>query len=145
MSRAARRASSASRGARFRSIEHPMNLINLNGFPAGITLATDHKGHEHVLAVAKATFEILPEGGCALHRLPLPLTEADVAFGEPGLSSVRYESDFALIKKRTDVIVNGSAIAPHGKTDVMEVSLELGPIRKTIRVFGDRIWKPNLV
>jgi hypothetical protein len=123
-----------------------VNLINLSRFPAGLTLVTNKHGHEHVLAVAKATFEVRDDGSCALAGLQQPLVYADEYFGEPGLSSVRYESDFAFTKTKADVILIGTACAPGGvPTEVVEVSLEAGSLRKTVRVFGDRIWKPSLV
>lgn len=123
-----------------------MNLVNLAKFPAALTMVTDQHGREHVLAVAKATFQVREDGTCALAALQQPLVVADEFLGEPGLSSVRYESDFAFAKPKADVVVIGHACAPGGiPTEVVEVSLEAGSVRKTVRVFGDRIWKPSLL
>lgn len=122
-----------------------MNLVKLGPLETGITIATDKHGYEHVLAVAKGTFEIGHDGTCNLAKEQQPLVDADEYYGEPGLSSVRYESDFALRKPRTDVILNGSAYAPIGKpTPFVDITLELSTIHKTIRVFGDRVWKSSL-
>jgi hypothetical protein len=123
-----------------------MNLVNLTRHPADVTIATDKDGREHVLVVAKATFEVRDDGSCALAAKQQPMTYADEAFGEPGLSSVRYESDFALRKRRCDVVMNAHAHAPGGTPAAeVDVGLLFGPILKTARVFGDRIWKPRLL
>jgi hypothetical protein len=123
-----------------------MNLINLSPYEAGITIATDKYGHEHVLVVAKGTFTINPNGTCTVAKEQHPLVYADEFYGEPGLSSVRYETDFALFKHKTDVILNGSAYSPGGKQAIsVDVSLAVGKIQKTIRVFGDRVWIDTLL
>jgi hypothetical protein len=123
-----------------------MNLVNLTPFPAGVTLATDKDGQEHVLAVAKGTFSIGPDGRATRAAQPQPLVYADQFYGEPGLSSIRYEVDFALRKPRADVLLTGSAVPPGGfPAEVSEVTLSFGPIQKTVRVFGERIWKPRLL
>ena len=48
-------------------------------------------------------------------------------------------SDFHLWKGATDVVVEGSVFAPGGRpTPWMDVGLEVGGVRKLVRVFGDR-------
>jgi hypothetical protein len=119
-----------------------MNLVKLDRLEAGITIATDKHGHEHVLAVAKGTFSIRPDGTCVLAEKQQPLVNADEPYGEPGLSSVRYESDYATHKPKTDVVLNGTAYAPSGRPATsVDVTLELGTIRKSVRVYGDRVWE----
>lgn len=119
-----------------------MNLVNLGNLSAGLTVATDRHGYQHVLAVVKVTFTIGDDGKCAIAKEQQSITYADEYYGEPGLSSVRYESDFALHKPATDVVVNGTAYAPGGEpARVVDVSLTVSTIRKTIRVFGDRTWE----
>jgi hypothetical protein len=74
-----------------------------------------------------------------------PLVYEDEYYGEPGLSSVRYESDFAMYKHKIDIIVNGTAHAPRDKAvRAIDVNLQIAEINKTIRVFGDRVWKKSL-
>jgi hypothetical protein len=44
-------------------------------------------------------------------------------------------------KPRTDVILVGHAYAPYGRpAKVVDVEIEVGPIYKKLRVFGDRAW-----
>ena len=45
----------------------------------------------------------------------VPLVMADEYFGEPGKTTVKYESDLAPYKPHCDVIVTGSSYAPKGK------------------------------
>jgi hypothetical protein len=117
-----------------------MNLINASPLTAGVTLATDKHGFENVLVIAKGTFDWV--GECwSLSSKPVPLVRADQFFGKPGMSSIRYESDFAAYKPYTDLIVNGSAYAPEERpATVVEIGIEAGPIRKRIRVVGERVW-----
>jgi hypothetical protein len=61
--------------------------------------------------------------------------------GEPGKSSIKYESDLILTKKTTDVIVVGHAYAPNGRpVEDLDVGFRVGPVQKVLRVFGDRTW-----
>jgi hypothetical protein len=119
-----------------------MNLLNYSGMQAGMTIATDQHGYENVIVVAKGTFAVRPDGACVLCDQQVPVVHADQFAGEPGESSIRYESDFALRKPFCDVIVNGMAYAPGGlPAQSVEVSFELGGIRKTLRIVGDRHWE----
>ncbi|MBM7116339.1 DUF2169 family type VI secretion system accessory protein [Archangium primigenium] len=113
---------------------------------AGLSLATDKHGHEHVLTVVKGTFDVGPDGTCVPAIEQSPAVRADVFHGEPGLSSVRWESDFALRKPLTDVLVLGNAYAPRGEpVESMLVGLKVGSVRKVLHVFGDRVWERTLV
>jgi hypothetical protein len=117
----------------------------LGGLESGFTLSVDKHGYEHVLIVAKATFDIQPDGRCSLSSQQHPVTLADEHRADPGASSIRYECDFAAHKPLADVIVNGSAYAQHGEpTTEVEVGLAIGSIRKLVRVVGDRVWERAL-
>ena len=123
-----------------------MNLLNFTRMQAGVTVATDHHGHENVVVVAKGTFDVHPDGRCTPSSKQQPLVYADVFRGEPGFSSVLYETDFAPRKPRADFVVNGSAHAPHGEpAPFVDVAVEFGPVRKGMRVFGDRVWESSLL
>jgi hypothetical protein len=62
--------------------------------------------------------------------------------GEPGRSSLRYDTDLVRSKLRTDVLLHGSAHAPGEKpASHVDVHLSVGPISKHLRVWGDRVWK----
>jgi len=123
-----------------------MNLVNVSRLAAGIAVPTDKHGYEHLLVAVKGTFTIRPDGTCAPAEVPLPMTYADVFHGEPGLSSIRHECDFALRKPSCDVVLNGHAYAPGGEpVPQLDATLEVGPVRKTVRVFGDRAWEGGIL
>jgi hypothetical protein len=120
-----------------------MELLNATAMEAGYTLGLDPDGRERVVVVIKGTYEIPPAGHAArLAAEQAPLVMADEFTGEPGLSAVLYESDFAPLKPRCDVLVNGSAHAPGGQpVERVTVGLRVGPIEKYFEVVGDRVWE----
>src|SRR5512138_2788213 len=110
-----------------------MNLMNPRPLDAGLTLATDKHGFENIVVIAKGTF-LWEADRFVIAKEPEKVVRADQFSGEPGRSSVRYEFDFAPFKPFTDLVINGSAYAPPGKlARSVDVSVEVGPIRKTIR------------
>jgi hypothetical protein len=66
--------------------------------------------------------------------------------GKPDASSPRNAPEADFIKPATDVALLGHAHAPGGKPVArLDVSLRVGPVRKTVRVFGDRQWRRFLL
>ena len=120
-----------------------MNLLNATKMQAGYTMGMQPDGRELLLVAVKGTFTIPKNGAEAyLSDKQVPLIEADVPTGEPGLSATLYESDYALRKPRCDVLLNGSAYAPHGQLATkVPVSLTVGPRSKSFYVVGNRFWK----
>lgn len=116
-----------------------MELVNETGWPGQLVILPDGGGRETLLVVLKATFAI-ERAGCRPADEPVPLTLADEHHGEPGLSSVRLESDLALEKPATDVIMLGHAWAPRGRARESRVRLSVGPVAREARIFGDRRW-----
>jgi hypothetical protein len=123
-----------------------MELLNATGMPAGYTLGMQPDGRELLVVAIKGTFMIPPNGAePTLAAEQVPLVEADSFTGEPGFSATLYESDYAPCKPRCDVLFNGSAYAPGGKSAKrVRVSLQVGPISKSFDVVGNRVWKKRL-
>jgi len=119
-----------------------MDLLNSTGMIAGYTMGTNPDGRESLVVVVKGTFTIPKQGEpVTLAEQQSPLIEADTFTGAPGFSSPVYEVDYAPIKPNCDVLLNGSAYAPHGKpAQKILVLLKLGSISKTFFVTGDRYW-----
>ncbi|HGL6718174.1 DUF2169 domain-containing protein [Burkholderia contaminans] len=99
-----------------------MEFRNLTPFEALCFQAQDLDGEEHPVVAMKVGYRLHPVAGqpgqCVAQVLddaPLPLCLADVYEEEPGISSVREESDLAPFKPRCDVIVVGHAHAPGGR------------------------------
>jgi hypothetical protein len=123
-----------------------VNLVKLGGAEGGLTIATDPSGSPVLVVVVKATYTVLGDGRVRLAGVQIPPTAADVSLGEPGRSSIVQETDFATWKPKTDLLLSGHAYAPGGRpTEVVDAQMSVGPLTKTVRVFGDRIWKPGLV
>lgn len=125
-----------------------MNLINATGMPVGYAMGLQPDGRELLAVVVKGTFAI-PHDATEEPRLAdeqVPLVEADVFTGEPGLSAPLYECEFAPRKPRCDILLNGSAYAPGGRpTERVTVSLRVGSWRKSFDVVGDRVWRRGVL
>ncbi len=124
-----------------------MELINATTMQAGYTMGMQHDGRDLLVVVVKGTFTI-PQNGeePKLADEQRALVETDVFTGEPGFSAPLYENDFAPRKPRCDVLLNGSAYAPHGKpTKRLCVSLRVGSLTKSFHVLGKRVWKAGLL
>jgi hypothetical protein len=94
-----------------------------------------------MLAVVKGTFTIDGRQELPLATAQAPITLGDEYHGEPGQSSIRFASDIVPEKRGTDVVLVGSAHAPHGETVSLMVTLEAGPLRLQVAVIGDRWWQ----
>jgi hypothetical protein len=120
-------------------------LDNATPFAAALTVHEDIAGAPWIAATVKATFTVA--GGRWLERAEEQdeVRHADEYHGAPGASSVRLPSDIAPFKPATDIIMVGHAYAPDGRpARVVDVTLAVGPVAKTVRVFGDRVWRRGL-
>lgn len=110
---------------------HPQMLLDKDG--------------EKMAAIVKATFLLPPDGG------PLELADedarreirgADVPWGKPEISSIAYPSDICLRKPGTDVIVVARSFPQGGgSAAVWDAGVQVGALRKLLRVFGLRVWE----
>ena len=117
-----------------------LQLANHTPFTASMAVFPDAAGIETAYAIVKATFAIGARGP-ELAKEQQPLLAGDVFWGDPVTSSLRAAGDFTLLKPATDVLLVGRAIAPGPETRVADVKLSVGPVSKTVRVFGDRRWE----
>jgi hypothetical protein len=120
-----------------------MQLVNGTPLLAAFAPGLDPDGRERIVVVIKGTFRIPERGGVAeLATTQVPHLYADVFTGEPGLSAVLYEYDFAPSKLQCDVLLVGSAHAPDGKpARRVTVGFRVGPLKKGFEVLGNRYWK----
>src|SRR5437660_6034409 len=117
-----------------------LQFKNTTPFQGTIYLIPDAEGIDTVFAVVKAT--LVPGERLSLAEKQLPVTLADQYHGEPGKTSIKTPSDVSLTKAATDVLRLGTAYPPRGRLATqMDVSLTAGPLQKTVRVFGDRVWE----
>ncbi|HEY8941193.1 MAG TPA: DUF2169 domain-containing protein [Cellvibrio sp.] len=116
-----------------------LQLKNNTSFTAGFALFPDVHGIDTLYIMVKATFLIGNQW--TLAEKQLPLHQGDEYWGEPGASSLKNLDEYHIGKTATDILVYGLACSP-GQRPVrqMDVGLEVGVLRKVIRVFGDRHW-----
>lgn len=101
----------------------------------------DEDGDPVAVIVTKATFELQNHRQLALLEEQPGLELAGVCYGEdPATSCYKFEPEVAPFKPATDVVAIGHAHAMRPNTTVVDVGLDVGPVRKIARVFGERIW-----
>jgi hypothetical protein len=116
---------------------------NRTPFAARQSWVRDQNGAETWLIVVKATFDIRADGTTAVSEEQPEPARTPVWRGEPGQSSLIYENDFVLNKKTTDVVLNGTAYARDGReVNSLDVALQVGSVKKALKVFGNRVWGP---
>ena len=119
-------------------------IQNRTPFAAAQSWVRDLNGAETWLVVVKASFDIHPDGTTTVAPEQPEVVRSPVYRGEPGQSSLLYDNDFVLGKVTTDVVVNGTAWAPRGAAvRTMDLGVQVGPVRKTLRVSGEREWGPR--
>jgi hypothetical protein len=121
-----------------------LQLQNNTPFAADFSLFPNEDGIDSLYINVKATFKIGQQWSL-VDQQPLPV-QVDEYWGEPEASSIKYPSDVHIGKKNTDIIMVGSAFTPNGKhVQQLDVSLSVGEVVKTIRVFGDRQWQNGVM
>lgn len=121
-----------------------MELVNGSRFDMQATQGLDKEARPWLVVMAKATYRIDVEraGRPVLADEQTKLLVSDVFEGEPGFSAPLIEADYVPHKAVCDVIVKGSAHAPRGKAvKELEAGISIGPIRKLVRVVGERRWQ----
>jgi hypothetical protein len=116
-------------------------LDNRTPFAVERTWVRGRDGCEITVVAVKATFDIHDDGSTGVAQEQPPVLILPEYHGEPGKSSLRHEADLILAKRTTDVLVLGRAYAP-GANPVaqLDVGFRVGPVRKVLRVFGNRKW-----
>jgi hypothetical protein len=104
-----------------------------------------HGVHLWIVAV-KATFDIGGDGRLTLADEQMPPVLAPEYHGEPGMSSLRYDSDLLRMKPCTDVVADACAHAPRGrKARRVHASLRVGPVHKELVVTGERVYRRRML
>ena len=114
-----------------------LEVRNRTPFAVGLSPWLDKHGVDHAVVIIKATFRLA--AATPLADVQVPITDGDEHYGEPGTSSIKNASDRCPTKPGTDVILVGSAQSTKPVTS-MDVSVGVGTLRHTVRVFGDRHW-----
>lgn len=121
-------------------------VINRTPYAAERSWIQDKDANKIWIVVVKATYDIQADGSLKLSDEQVPVLRMGQPYGELGKSSLIYEADLLGLKPATDILVKGSAWAPGGKpTRSMDVQLMIGPVKKQLRVFGDRFWEKSMI
>jgi hypothetical protein len=120
-----------------------LQVVNNTPFKAALSVFPDPAGVETAYITIKATFAI-GDGEPVLADKQVPLMAMDTFWGDATATSLRAAGDIALPRPATDILLVGSAIAPSPDTRVADVRVRVGPVSKTLRVFGDRVWQDGL-
>ncbi|MEM1450257.1 MAG: DUF2169 domain-containing protein [Planctomycetota bacterium] len=123
---------------------HP-TVHNRTPFEFDALHAADEDGRPVIAPIVRGTFVLDPSGRVTLAEEQDPVRLAGLAYGTPGETSYRLEPETAFVKPGTDVVLVGHAHAAHAGCTQMEVSFELGPVRRRLRVTGDRHWDRTLL
>ncbi|MCY1081635.1 DUF2169 family type VI secretion system accessory protein [Archangium lansingense] len=117
-------------------------LNNRTAYAAERNWTRDRDGLHWWLVAVKATFDIGPDGRLKLADEQLPPVLMPEYFGEPGRSSLRYDSDLLAPKPGTDILVSAHAHAPRGRpAPTVPVSLRVGRLHKVLVVHGERTYE----
>jgi len=104
---------------------------------------TDEDAKPLLVVTVKATYEFADgPGELAVAPKQAPVALAGEYWGPPEESSYKYEPEATRLKLATDVALVGHAHG-RGATDVI-AGLQVGQIRKVLRVVGDRVWFKSL-
>lgn len=124
-----------------------MEVINNTKLLGEVAGAKTKEGLDALVIAVKGTWSFPEEAGqlCKLSKEPVPLIDSDLYLDE-GATVTLQEYDFAPIKPKCDVILNGHAYAPNGEpTKECVVGLDVaGQVTKKFTVKGNRYWKRSL-
>lgn len=99
----------------------------------------DEDGRSLLLLLVKATYSLKGPSPW-LEEEQVPVSWTGEPWGTPGESSDKYEPEGAFFKAATDVALIGHAYPPQkGATEGL-VALQVGPLKKVVRVVGERVW-----
>lgn len=104
---------------------------------------------ERLCAIVKATFEYVPgpprgpDGSFVIAPKDRRrgVRAADVPWGDPTKSSIRYPSDLCVRKPATDVVVVAVAHAPEGRAvPYFDAGVRVARVQRVVRITGPRFW-----
>jgi hypothetical protein len=117
-----------------------LEIANRTPFPAAISPSMDKEGVDWATVSVKGTFAIERAAQLPVSPKQLPIWEGDQHWGDPAVTSIRYASDLGPARTGTDVALLGHAWPKGGRARQSDVGLQVGPLRKVLRVYGERKW-----
>jgi hypothetical protein len=107
----------------------------------------DRDGNGRLVVIAKYTYRITARGAVERDDDGIAPHPVDVPNGDdPATSSIKIPSDVFDFKPGTDVVLTADAHpGAHSSASHVDVSLRMGPIAKTVRAFGLRVWQRGML
>ena len=116
-----------------------LQIQNNTPFATDMNVFPNEHAIDTLYLLVRATFNIGKQWTLADKQEP-PIV-ADEYWTKAGESSIKYGSDCHTGKPCSDIIMLGHAYAPNNQEiRQLDVSLTIGQVHKTIRVFGNRHW-----
>ena len=121
-----------------------LQLKNHTPYEAAIAVFPNEQAVDSLYIMLKATFSVQERISVAPEQVPIVM--ADEYWGEPGHSSLKYASEYHLLKPATDIVLVGEACAPDRQAiQALDVQLSVAQYQKTVRVFGERRWITGMI
>jgi hypothetical protein len=117
------------------------SLVNRTPYAAERNWIRDKTGTHYWLVAVRASFSVRHAHSPTLADEQAPPALLPVHYGEPGQSSLRYDSDLLALRPGTDIVLEADAHAPGGRpAPMVTTSLRVGDLRKTLVVHGERVY-----
>lgn len=122
-----------------------LQIVNATPFTAARCVLLSPKA-EHIWVVAlKGTFSVGADGKLELAQRQEAVTEAPSFVGEAGASTLLREPELVMEHPGTAITLYGCASSPDGRPCMqLDIGLSVGPMKRRLRVFGDRFWQRSL-
>jgi hypothetical protein len=122
-----------------------LQLRNDSPFAAGVGRFPDPDGIDTLYAVVKGTFTI-GATPTIVPEQPAVVVGPEYHGDDPATASMKLAPELGLAKPTADVLVVGHAYARQGRaTTAMDVSVQVGAVSSSLRVYGDRVWEEGAV
>jgi len=117
-----------------------MNISNHTQFHVEVLPFKGPDGKVFLTVIVKGTFDFCKDVPAPISAEQIPIAFGDELHNEDG-GSIRFESDIAPFKPRSDIVLVGKAYPPkRGTVQAVDVMLRVGVIKKVLRIIGDRQW-----
>ncbi|QSQ11046.1 DUF2169 family type VI secretion system accessory protein [Myxococcus landrumensis] len=122
---------------------------NLTPFALGTCFQYDVDDHQKLVVCVAGRFR-LPSPGkprtepLELHDEQRAPPMADVHWGDPANTSVRYAGQGSVRRPGAEVYLQGAAWASRGNAIAVPTRVRVGSCSKSVDVIGDRFWKRGL-
>lgn len=121
-----------------------MEVENNTGFAFDCLFIANEDGQPIAVPIVKATYALSALAKTSFAEEQEPLEMAGKHWGDPDMSSYKYEPEIAFTKPTTDLVLIGHAYPAKAGDTQVDVTFRVGEVEKTVRVFGDRYWIKKL-